>query len=313
MLKLLERFPMGNVAQNYGFGQVRALNVMIEALRLCFADRAIWMGDDDVVHVPVNGFLSSDYVNQRSALINPDARRSNATLVAGDPRPFDFAFLQKRAKSVKLARASTENREGIHTTHFSIVDRWGNAVSYTNTIESDWGTGLMVPGYGFMLNNELTDFNLTPTFNSNPNNFNPGANDVAPNKRPRSSMTPIMIFKGDTLLAATGSPGGATIISTVFQMALNLIDQKMVVQDAINAARISVVSPTGAVSRESSAVYVPGIPASTISILQVAPYGHSFSTVSDIGSAQTVIVDQRSRFQYGAADFRRIGAVETLP
>ena len=245
ILKLIERFPIGDKEQGYGFGATRTLNVMIEAMRLAFADRAVWMGDEDFVDVPTEGLLHDDYIAMRSALIDPDSRQANVQ--ADDPRPFDMAGLNTGSR---LARISPEIPKGVNTTHFTIVDRDGNIVSYTSTIESGWGTGLMVPGYGFILNNELTDFNLKPAYNPDPDNFNPGANDVAPHKRPRSSMAPTMVFRGDKPLAAYGSPGGSTIIDSVVNISMNLIDHGMDVQEAVDAPRIAQTSANGSVRRE---------------------------------------------------------------
>jgi gamma-glutamyltranspeptidase/glutathione hydrolase len=207
ILKLIERFPMGDKSQSFGFGQTNAMHVFIEASRLAFADRAVWMGDTDFVDLPVNGLIDNDYIATRTALIDLDSRQDE--VVAGDPRPFDIAAIKKK---VKIARANLTDNEGVNTTHFSIVDRDGNIVTFTTTIESAWGTGLMVPGFGFMLNNELTDFNRVPAFNPDPDNFNPGANDVAPGKRPRSSMSPTIIFHGKNpwrLSAHRAAPGSS--------------------------------------------------------------------------------------------------------
>jgi gamma-glutamyltranspeptidase/glutathione hydrolase len=198
MLKMLERFPMGDANQGFGFGATRTLNVMIEAMRLAFADRAVWMGDEDFVYVPKVGLINDDYMAMRSALIDPDSRIEMA--YPDDPRPYDTASLNGGANKVALADTKPDG----HTTHFSVVDKWGNVVSYTTTIEAGWGTGIMVPGYGFLLNNELTDFNFTPRAGTDPPgdlDFDPGANDVAPFKRPRSSMSPSMLFKGDQPIA----------------------------------------------------------------------------------------------------------------
>ena len=305
MLKMVERFPIGDADQGYGFGAARTLNVMIEAMRLAFADRAVWMGDEDFVFVPKEGLANDDYVAMRSALIDPDSRISEA--FPDDPRPFDFSSLISK---VKLASLLDQPESG-HTTHFSVVDKWGNVVSYTTTIEAGWGTGIMVPGYGFLLNNELTDFNFTPRAGIDPPgdlDFDPGANDVAPFKRPRSSMSPSILFKGDKAIAAYGSPGGSTIINTVFQITLNLIDHGMTIQEAINAPRISstTANPTGAaISREE------GFSAEVIEELE--DLGHQFRDPSSIGSVQAVVIDLQTGKQYGGADQRREGTVIGLP
>jgi gamma-glutamyltranspeptidase/glutathione hydrolase len=301
IVKMLERFPLGSESQGYGFGTTRTLHVMIEAMRLAFADRAVWMGDADFVPVPVNGLLDRRYVQLRSALIDPTSRQPS--VAADDPRPFDSAF--SSARKATLAALGPEMQKGLHTTHFSVVDRNGNVVSYTNTIESAWGTGLMVPGYGFLLNNELTDFNFTPMANPDPNNFNPGANDVAPGKRPRSSMAPTIVFRGKQPVAAYGSPGGATIINSVVNTTLNLIDHRLNVQEAVDAPRISQTSANGAAAWEI------GFDEAAIDGLRVL--GHSLGNPGEIGSVQAVVIDGRGKQQYGAADRRRVGGVVSLP
>jgi gamma-glutamyltranspeptidase/glutathione hydrolase len=299
ILKLLERFPIGDESQGFGFGSTRTLNVMIEAGRLAYADRAVWMGDDDFVDVPSVGLLSDGYIAMRSALIDPDSRQD--FVEADDPRPYD---LSGDYDKVKLKKVKDLDEEGRNTTHFTIVDRDGNIVTWTTTIESAWGTGLMVPGFGFLLNNELTDFNSIPAYDPDPDNFNPGANDVAPGKRPRSSMAPTMIFDGKKPLAAFGSPGGSTIIWSVANMSMNLIDHELVVQEAIDAPRLAQTTANGSTRRElgfSDAV-----------IQSLVDLGHNILAPSVIGSVQAIVIDQRGQIQYGAADKRRIGAVISL-
>ena len=301
ILKLMERFPIGDESQGFGFGSKRTVNVAIEAMRIAFADRAVWMGDEDFVDVPGDGLLSDPYIALRSALIDPDSRQSD--VMADDPRPFDMPPHPRRhVRAAKLADV-----EGVNTTHFSIVDRFGNIVTYTSTIESSWGTGLMVPGYGFLLNNELTDFNSTPAFNPDPAAFNPGANDVAPGKRPRSSMAPTMVFNNNRPLVALGSPGGSTIIDTVLLTLTNLIDHEMPIQEAIDAPRYAQTSANGTTGLEL------GFDDDVLDELR--DLGHVFrdpsfpGIVGDAqGSVQAVLLDRLGQ-QYGAADKRRIGAV----
>ena len=302
MLKMLERFPMGDASQGFGFGATRTLNVMIEAMRLAFADRAVWMGDEDFVDVPKVGLISDPYVEMRSDLIDANSRMD--FVYPDDPRPFDTALMPFPFKLAAL----TNQPDAGHTTHFAVVDKWGNVVSYTTTIEAGWGTGIMVPGYGFLLNNELTDFNFTPTANPDPNNYNPGANDVAPFKRPRSSISPSILFRDGKPIAAYGSPGGSTIINSVLQITLNLIDHGMSIQEAIDAPRISSTTSTpagGSISREE------GFSAEVIEELEAL--GHEFRDPSSIGSVQAVVIDLQTGKQYGAADQRREGTVIGLP
>ena len=299
ILKLMERFPMGDPTQDFGFGQTQAMHVFIEASRLAFADRAVWMGDTDFVDLPVNGLINDDYVALRSALIDP--AMAAVDVQADDPRPFDDKITKGKCKR-KLACLTLPDEEGRNTTHFTIVDRVGNMVTCTTTIESAWGTGLMVPDYGFMLNNELTDFNGTPAYNPDPDNFNPGANDVAPGKRPRSSMAPTMIFHRNKPLAAFGSPGGSSIISTVAQIAINLIDHQRTVQEAVDAPRLRQTAANGTTRRElgfSDAV-----------IGELEDLGHTFGSPEVLGSVQAIVLDRKK--QYGAADKRRIGGVVSV-
>jgi gamma-glutamyltranspeptidase / glutathione hydrolase len=312
MLLELQRFPLGDAAQGFGFGATKTMHAMIEAMRLTFADRAVWMGDEDFVHVPKKGLLDPTYVASRSAMIKLDSRMP--TPAAGNPLPFDVAGLDTK---VRLAAIPFEEEKGVHTTHFSVVDKWGNIVSWTTTIEQTWGTGITVPGYGFLLNNELTDFNFVPTYN--PGTGNPGANDVAPNKRPRSSMSPSLLFKNDEPIAAYGSPGGSTIINSVLNVTLNLIDHGMTIQQAIDAPRLSVTSAGGTISCESGQPFM--VPAISVAAQDgLRALGHlglgatgTNGCSATIGSVQAVVIDLQTGKQYGGADQRREGTVIGLP
>jgi len=173
VLKMLERFPIGDAAAGYGFASPATANVMAEAMRIAFADRAVWMGDDDFVPVPSKGLLHKDYVAMRSALINPGSRL-DPNPAADDPRPYETVWLEP---VTRLATGTPQTGPENGTTHFSVVDKWGNVVSYTNTIESGYGIGVFA-GYkrtdgtfrnhGFLLNKALTDSNLNPVNTVNP-------------------------------------------------------------------------------------------------------------------------------------------------
>jgi len=313
ILKMLERFPLGDASKGYGFGSVNTLNVMADAMRLAFADRGVWMADADFVPVPAKGLLDATYLAGRGAGITPGVRLQPATQTSSDPRPFDVAGLEPGVRlAVTEPGPGTENG----TTHFSVVDKWGNVVSYTNTIESGYGIGVFA-GYkradgsfrnhGFLLNNELTDFNTTPT--TNPWTFTDGFNDVQANKRPRSSMAPTMLFtpQGKPIVAY-GSPGGATIINSVVNITVNLVDHKMGLQEAVDAGRISVGSGGSTIQLENRFT--------NLTALQQAlgPNGLGYTVnVGDVGSVQAVLIDQQTGKQYGAADDRREGKVIGLP
>jgi gamma-glutamyltranspeptidase/glutathione hydrolase len=308
ILKMLERFPLGDSSAGFGFGSTTTLNVMADAMRLAFADRRDWMGDNDFVPVPGKGLINATYLAPRSAMIQPGVRLA-PNPGSSDPRPFDVAGLEAQAPlNVALAADSLENG----TTHFSVVDKWGNMVSYTNTIESSHGIGVFA-GYkrpdgsfrnlGFLINNELTDFNTTPA--THPYLGGPGANDVQPAKRPRSSMAPTMLFTPDGKpVVAYGSPGGATIINSVVNVTINLVDHHMSLQDAINAPRISVAGVTPSVTLDN------GFAQGTVDGLRALGYTVG---IADVGSVQAVLVDQQTGKQYGGADPRREGTVIGLP
>ncbi len=320
MLKMVERFPIGSERAGFGFGSPNTLNVMAEAMRTAFADRAVWMGDADFSYVPAKGLLDRTYVAMRSEPIAPTARMP-VNPVAGDPRPYDMAAA---AGDTRLAHAPSFSGPGGSTTHFSVADRWGNLVSYTNTIESGYGAGMFAGYYpagcvaitcfksfGFLLNNELTDFNFTPSVN--PFTGAPATNDVAPGKRPRSSMAPTMIFdKRGRPLVAYGSPGGSTIINSVFNVTLNLLDHGMTIQQAVDAPRLSVTSAGGSVSVDNGNPLEP-TPFPSASLDALRALGHTVNAPADIGSVQIVVIDPRNGKQYGAADARREGTVIGLP
>jgi len=314
MLEMLERFPIGDKSQGFGFGQKNTLHVMIEAMRLAFADRAFWEGDEDFVHVPKKGLLDATYLASRSALIDLNTVLPPTT--HGNPLPFDMASLM--SQKVKLAAVAPQ-REGTHTTHFVVVDKHNNIVSYTTTVESLFGSGITVPGYGFILNNELTDFNFPPAFD--PGTGNPGANDVAPFKRPRSSMAPTLLLKDDKPFAVMGA-GGGTIINSLLQITFNIVDHGMTIQQAIDAPRIS-STHRSSVSCETGPFFplgfTPTPPFSATVVQALRAMGHDIPPCSAniatgaSSSAQAVIIDLQTGKQYGAADPRREGTVIGLP
>jgi gamma-glutamyltranspeptidase/glutathione hydrolase len=207
----------------------------------------------------------------------------NQNVTAGDPWKYEQGSANYQATSQPNDRAIGE------TTHFSVTDRWGNVVSYTTTIEQVFGTGIMVPGYGFMLNNELTDFDAMPG----------GANEVQPNKRPLSSMTPTIVFDGDRPVLTVGSPGGPTIITSVLQTILHTIEYDMELQAAIEEPMIYTNSTT-------SYRYEENIPAGVISSLNAM--GHRFGpSPTTIGNVQSILINEDGTFK-GVADSSRNGA-----
>jgi gamma-glutamyltranspeptidase/glutathione hydrolase len=190
----------------------------LEACKLAYADRGKYVGDQDFVSVPLTGLLSKDYAKQRAGLIGQ--RAASTPVAPGNPWPYN-----NTATSSTYAGGGTSADQ--HTNHLVVADSHGNVVSYTNTIEQIAGSGILLANRGFLLNNELTDFN-----------FQTGtANSVAPNKRPRSSMSPTIVTRHGRVVEAIGSPGGSTIITTVMQSLLNQIDYRMSLPEAIEAPR----------------------------------------------------------------------------
>src|SRR5690606_2977248 len=159
-----------------------------------------YIGDSDFVDVPKKGLLHPEYIEERSDLI--DISKVNTDVQPGEPWNYEDSFTADKSGN------EDEDKVIGETTHYTVEDKWGNIVSFTTTIEQLFGTGIMVPGYGIMLNNELTDFDAVPG----------GPNEVEPNKRPMSSMTPTIVFKDDKPFMTVGSPGGATIIASVAQV-----------------------------------------------------------------------------------------------
>ncbi|MBV6322320.1 gamma-glutamyltransferase [Duganella violaceipulchra] len=200
----------------------KAEHLYLEASRLAFADRNAYLADPEFVEAPVAGLLNKDYAARRRELINPN--QASVQAPAGDPYPFqNDVSVPLRPNANKLLA------EGAHTTHLTVSDKDGNIVSYTYTIESWGGSGIVVPGYGFLLNNEMTDFDFS----------GPAPNVPEAGKRPRSSMSPTLAFKNGKPAFSIGSPGGATIITTVLQTIFNYVDLGMSMLDAVNAPRLS--------------------------------------------------------------------------
>lgn len=278
ILKLMEGYDV----QKMGVNSPAYLHHLIEAMHLAYADRAAYMADEDFYDVPSEGLLNEQYVEERRKLINP--LKATAVVKEGDPWKYE------NKEPAAEATVKETNPTG-QTTHFSVMDKWGNMVSYTTTIEQVFGSGIMVPGYGFMLNNEMTDFDAAPG----------GVNEVEPGKRPRSSMSPTLVLKDGQPFMALGSPGGPTIIVSVAETIMNVIDHQMPIQEAILTPRIySAGYPT--VRWES------GISQNTR--LELMAKGHVFEEQPEnIGNVQAVIFDYENGQMYGGADNTREGTV----
>ncbi|MGW4563106.1 gamma-glutamyltransferase [Streptomyces sp. NPDC004561] len=247
--------------------EAQYLHHFIEASRIAFADRGRWVGDPAFEDVPTKELLSQRFADSRACLIKDDAVLTSP-LAPGDPR--------HPAACGKGGTAAPTTYEGQNTTHLTVADRWGNVVSYTLTIEQTGGSGITVPGRGFLLNNELTDFSFAP---ANPAVHDP--NLPGPGKRPRSSISPtIVLDRHNRPVVALGSPGGATIITTVLQTLTEFLDRHLPLVDAIAAPRAS--QRNAAKTELEPALYDSDLRK------QLEAVGHSFSLNPEIGAATGV-------------------------
>ncbi|MEU3226607.1 gamma-glutamyltransferase [Streptomyces sp. NPDC006976] len=218
-LNILESTDLSRVSEE------KYLHRYIEASRIAFADRGRWVGDPAFEDVPTKGLLSQRFADARECLIKDDAVLESP-LAPGDPRhPGDCR---------STGKAAPTTYEGENTTHLTTADKWGNVVAYTLTIEQTGGSGITVPGRGYLLNNELTDFSFAP---ADPAVHDP--NLPGPGKRPRSSISPTIVLRHGQPVLALGSPGGATIITTVLQSLVGTVDRGLPLVDAIAAPRAS--------------------------------------------------------------------------
>jgi gamma-glutamyltranspeptidase/glutathione hydrolase len=254
-LNILDTFDLGSASD------VDRWHLLLEATATAFADRNAYIGDDrpQYNYVPTAGLLSQGFADERAATIDPTTAAPKP-VAPGDPCPFDGNPLCVPDSS------ATSGTAGTSTTHLVTADEWGNVVSYTLTIESTGGSGIVVPGRGFLLNNELTDFNSTGD----------GPNLPQPGKRPRSSMSPTIVLDDGEPFLAVGSPGGSTIITTVAEVLVNRIDAGLSLPEAIAAPR--------ATQRNTTTVGAePAFRAALGGGLEAK--GHVFSDTAEIGAA----------------------------
>jgi gamma-glutamyltranspeptidase/glutathione hydrolase len=246
-----------NILEGYDLSSMPradALHYFLEASRYSFADRNAYLADPDYFDVPLTGLLSKHYAATRRALITETAATS--PVPPGDPYPYN------------TATAAATALQSETTTHLTTSDKLGNVVSYTYTIESTGGSGLVVPGFGFLLNNELTDFNFDST--THPNRVEGG-------KRPRSSMSPTIVLEDGKPFLAVGSPGGSMIITTVLQILLDRLDLGLTLPQAIADPRAS--------QRNTTTTFAEPAFISSPEAAALLARGHRFTSTAEIGAA----------------------------
>jgi gamma-glutamyltranspeptidase/glutathione hydrolase len=264
----------------------RTLHLMIEATRRAFLDRARFLGDPDFVNVPVGKLTSRQYAAQLAREI--DTTRAS----------------KSEALAPELTRVA--DNESDETTHISVVDKNGMAAAMTYTLEGGYGSHVVVPGAGFLLNNEMGDFNKKPGYTDPSGDIGTAPNIIAPGKRMLSSMSPTIVTNGADLYMVTGSPGGRTIINTVFDVVFNALQYNMNVRAAVDAPRMDHEWLPDSVSFEAN-----GIPAATADALR--QMGHDVVVRGGQGDAHTIMFDARTRTFLGANDFRSRDSRVSVP
>ena len=269
MMAMIEDQPV----EKMGFHTIASTHLLTEVERRAFADRAELMGDVDFFPVPIEAMLQKEYAKSRM-------------------RSFSF---QKASKS-KDIKAGKPIKIAEETTHYSIVDAAGNAVSVTTTLNGNFGSFVVVKGGGFVLNNEMDDFSAKP---GSPNMYGllgSEANAIAPGKRMLSSMTPTIVEKNGKLYMVLGTPGGSTIITSVFQVLVNMIEFRMTLEDAVQKPRFHHQWLPDIIYHEIGAF-------DETTILRLKEMGHSFEERESIGRVDAILVHPDGKLE-GVADER---------
>lgn len=272
ILNILEGYPL----KDYGQNSAQTIHLMSEAMQLAYADRAEYLGDADFIDVPASGLTSQPYADKLRTLINPNKATPAATVKANNPLPY----------------------ESDQTTHFSIVDKDGNAVANTYTLNFSYGTGLVAEGTGILLNNEMDDFSAKPGMPNGYGLIGGDANAVEANKRPLSSMSPTLVFKDSKPYIVTGSPGGSRIITTVTQVISNVIDHDMNIAEATHAPRIHDQWLPDEIRIEKAL--------NIDTIKKLESMGHKVNPQAAMGSTQSIMITPNG--VYGSSDPRIVDA-----
>ena len=276
MLNMIEEFPI----KEMGFGSADTIHLLAEVMKRAYADRSKYLGDSDFYKVP-SSLTSKEYARSLNKEISLDKMTPSNQVSPGDPYPY----------------------ESPDTTHFSVMDNYGNAVSNTYTLNFSYGSGMMIPGTGMLINNEMDDFSSKP---GTPNGYGllgSEANAIEGNKRPLSSMTPTIIFKDQKPFMVFGSPGGSRIITTVLQVALNVMEHEMNIAQAVHSPRIHHQWLPEVLMIER------GFGSDTEKLLKSK--GYRLYPSSTMGSVQAIV--KEGNYFYGSADPRRPSAGVATP
>jgi gamma-glutamyltranspeptidase/glutathione hydrolase len=270
MLNILEGFPLAN----YGSGSADTLHLMTEAMRRAYEDRARYLGDPDYDDsIPLDRLLSKDYAQKLRSTIDLDKA------------------------SVSNPASVDQKAESPETTHFSIVDQNRNAISLTYTLEFGYGSGIVAPGTGFLLNNEMGDFNAGPGITTDQGLIGTPSNLAGPGKRMLSSMTPTIVEKDNELFMVTGTPGGRTIINTVMQTILNVVDHGMNAQAAVDSGRIHHQWLPDQLNYEAQGF-------SPDTLRELEKRGHTLRERTNQGSAEVILYKREDNLLEGGVDRR---------
>ncbi|WP_243389216.1 gamma-glutamyltransferase [Conservatibacter flavescens] len=268
ILNMLERYPL----QQYGSNSAKTIHYLAESMKLAYADRSEYLGDPDFVKIPVKGLTSKKYADELAQGIKEEVARAASEIKPGKPQPY----------------------ESDQTTHYSIMDKDGNAVAVTYTINMNFGSGIVADGTGILLNNEMDDFSAKPGVANAFGLVGGEANAVEAKKRPLSSMTPTLVLKDERPWLATGSPGGSRIITTVLQSILNIVDHQMNPAEAIVTPRVHHQWLPDELRIEE------GLSPDTLELLKNK--GHKISEKAAMGRVQ-IILSEKDGF-YGYSDPR---------
>lgn len=266
ILNMMERWPMNQ----WGADSAQSVHYMTEAMKLAYADRSEYLGDPDFVKIPLKGLISKSYASELAASIKPQQARSGKDIRPGRPQPY----------------------ESDQTTHYSVVDKAGNAVAVTYTLNTNFGSGIVAKGTGILLNNEMDDFSAKPGVANAYGLVGGDANAVQAGKRPLSSMTPTLVLKDGKPVLVTGSPGGARIITTVLQQIVNHIDFGMNPAEAAATPRFHHQWTPDELRVEK------GFSPDTLALLR--QWGHKVALKASMGRTQTIEI--RDGLLRGASD-----------